>query len=83
MALEQLIVWLIVGGLVGILADMFVSGIGLDLIEAIVVGILGALIGGWLFGTFGINLGSGLVSDIFTSLVGAILLLFVIRAIRR
>jgi len=82
MALEQLIIWLIVGGLVGILADMFVSGIGLDLIEAIVVGILGALIGGWLFGTLGINLGSGLVSDIFTSLVGAILLLFVIRAIR-
>jgi len=83
MALEQLLIWLIIGGLVGILADMFVSGIGLDLLEAIVVGILGAFIGGWLFGTLGIHVGSGVLSDIIVALIGSIVLLVVLRAVRR
>ncbi len=49
MTLEQIILWIVVGGVAGLLADAVVSGTRLGLIEAIVVGILGAFLGGWLF----------------------------------
>jgi uncharacterized membrane protein YeaQ/YmgE (transglycosylase-associated protein family) len=48
--LEQVVLWVIVGGLAGLLADAFVKGIRLGLAEAIVVGMLGGLIGGWRSG---------------------------------
>jgi len=43
---EQVVVWVIVGGLAGLLADAFVKGIRLGLAGAIVVGMLGGPIGG-------------------------------------
>jgi uncharacterized membrane protein YeaQ/YmgE (transglycosylase-associated protein family) len=82
MTLESIIVWLIVGAVAGILADMVVPRIGLSLIEAIVVGIIGALLGGWLFGQLGISLGSGIVATILTAFVGAVILLLLLTTIR-
>lgn len=82
MTLEQLVVWIVVGGLAGVLADAFVRGIALSLIEAIVVGILGAFVGGWLFGVLGISIGSGFVADVIVALVGAVVLLLLVRALR-
>jgi uncharacterized membrane protein YeaQ/YmgE (transglycosylase-associated protein family) len=83
MSLEQLVVWIIVGGIAGVLADALVKGIKLDLVGAIVVGILGALIGGWLFDALSVSIGSGFINDVITSLVGAVVLLVVLRALRR
>ena len=53
------------------------------LIGAIVVGILGAIIGGWLFGVLGVNVGTGLVAEIIKALIGAVLLLLILRGTRR
>lgn len=83
MTLEQIVVWIVIGGLAGVLADAFVRGIALSLIEAIVVGILGAFIGGWLFGVLGISIGTGFVSDVVVALVGAVVLLLVVKLLRR
>ena len=83
MTLDQLVVWIIVGGIAGLLADAFVKGIKVGLVGAVVVGILGAIIGGWLFGLFNISLGEGILVDIITALIGAIVLLFLMRALRR
>ena len=75
-----IIIWLIIGGIVGWLAGMIMrdnQGILLN----IVVGIIGSVIGGWLFGA-GIN-------DVITintfiySLIGAIILLAIVNLIRR
>ena len=55
MTLEQVIVWIIVGGIAGFLADALVGGVRLGVLEAIVVGILGAFVGGWLFWTLGVS----------------------------
>lgn len=83
MTLEQLIVWIIVGGLAGILADAVVSTINVGLLEAIIVGIIGAFIGGWLFAALGVFPGGGIVGSILTAFVGAVILLFILGALHR
>jgi uncharacterized membrane protein YeaQ/YmgE (transglycosylase-associated protein family) len=83
MTIEQIVIWIIVGGIAGILASALIRGIRLDLIGAIIVGILGAIIGGWLFGLLGITIGAGIISDIVTALVGSVLLLLLLRSLRR
>ena len=57
---ESLLAWLIVGAIAGWLAGLVVKGYGFGLIGNIVVGIVGAVIAGWLFPKIGINLGTGM-----------------------
>ncbi len=83
MTLEQVVVWIIVGGIAGLLADAVVRGIRVGLVGAVVVGILGAFIGGWLFGLLKVNLGGGFLGDIFKAFIGAVVLLFLLRTLRR
>ena len=49
----------------------------------IVVGVVGALIGGFLFSTLGVSAGGGLLGSIVVATVGAVVLLFIIRMIKR
>ena len=83
MTLDQLVLWIIVGGIAGLLADAVVKGVKVGLAGAIAVGILGAFIGGWLFGVLGVNVGTGLVAEIIKALIGAALLLLILRGTRR
>jgi uncharacterized membrane protein YeaQ/YmgE (transglycosylase-associated protein family) len=83
MTLDQLVLWIIIGGIAGLLADAVVKGIKVGLVGAIVVGILGAFIGGWLFGLLNISLGGGILGDILTAFIGAVVLLFILRVLRR
>ena len=76
--------FLIIGAVAGWLAGVLVKGSGFGLVGDLIVGILGALLGGWLFGVLGISLGMGdLVGSLITATIGAVLLLFLIRYIRR
>lgn len=83
MTLEAILIWVIVGAVAGILADMVVGGIGVGLLGAIIVGIIGAFIGGWLFNALGIVTGSNILWDILVAFVGAVILLLIIRLVRR
>lgn len=83
MDLTQIIVWIIVGGIAGWLADMAVKGVRLGLIGAIIVGIIGGFLGGWLLGLLNISIGGGILGDILVSFVGAVVLLLILRALRR
>ncbi len=83
MDLQTIIIWIIIGGIAGILADLVVRGIGVGLIGAIIVGILGAFLGGWLFSLLGIGVGAGILGSIVTAFVGAVILLLLVRALRR
>ncbi len=81
MAMESLIVLLIVGAIAGWLAGTIVKGYGFGLIGNIVVGIVGAFIGGYLFpGYLGIE---GIVGSIISATIGAIILLVIIGLARR
>lgn len=79
----DLLTWLVVGLVAGILASVTVGGIGYGILGDIVVGILGAVIGGWLFVRLGIAVPfGGLGGTIFVAFIGAIVLLLILRAVR-
>lgn len=79
----DILIWLIVGLVAGVLASFVVGG-GLGLLGDIVVGILGAFVGGWLFRQLGWSTPfGGLVGTIFVAFIGAIVLLLILRLIRR
>jgi len=80
--LESLIILLIVGAIAGWLAGVIVKGYGFGLIGNIVVGIVGAFIGNWLFPQLGFTMDYP-VGAIVSATLGAVLLLFVIGLIRR
>ncbi len=82
MDITSIVIFLVVGAIAGWLAGVVMKGGGFGLVGDIVVGIVGAVIGGWLFGVFGITAG-GLVGAIITAFVGACVLLFVIRLIKK
>jgi len=77
------IIWfLIIGICAGWLAGQFVKGGGLGLIGDLVVGVIGAVLGGFLFSLLGITAG-GLVGNLVCATVGAVLLLVILRAVKR
>jgi uncharacterized membrane protein YeaQ/YmgE (transglycosylase-associated protein family) len=78
----DLITWLIVGLVAGVLAALLVGGVGL--IGDIIVGIVGAFVGGWIFQQLGITTPfGGLAGTIFTAFVGAVVLLFLLHLVMR
>jgi uncharacterized membrane protein YeaQ/YmgE (transglycosylase-associated protein family) len=78
----DLLTWLIVGLVAGLLASYAVGGIGYGLLGDIVVGIIGAIFGGWLFGALNLPTPfSGLASAIFVAFIGAVILLLILRAL--
>ena len=77
-------IWFILIGLVaGWLAGQLVKGGGFGVIGDIIVGVLGALLGGFLFRSVGVSLGGGLLGRIIVATVGAIVLIFILRLIKR
>ena len=79
---EGILVILFVGLIAGWLAGKIVRGTGFGIIGDILVGIAGAFIASLLFPRLGLHLGSGLISEIVYSAIGAIILLLVVRLIR-
>jgi uncharacterized membrane protein YeaQ/YmgE (transglycosylase-associated protein family) len=79
---EGLLVILFVGLIAGWLAGKIVRGTGFGIIGDILVGIAGALLASLLFPRLGLHLGSGLVSEIIYSAIGAIILLLIVRLVR-
>jgi uncharacterized membrane protein YeaQ/YmgE (transglycosylase-associated protein family) len=78
----DLLTWIIVGLVAGVLAGLVVGGVGL--VGDIIVGIVGAFVGGWLFRQLGVTTPfSGLAGTIFTAFVGAVVLLFLLHAFHR
>jgi uncharacterized membrane protein YeaQ/YmgE (transglycosylase-associated protein family) len=78
MSLETLVLWIVIGGVAGIVADWLIPSVRLGLVESIVVGILGAFLGGWLLGALGVSLGTGLGSAIIVAIIGAVVLPLVV-----
>lgn len=74
------VVFIIVGAIAGFLAGKVVTGHGLGLIWDIVVGIVGAFLGGWLAGLLGIAVTSLVVLAI-VAFVGAVILLALFRLV--
>jgi uncharacterized membrane protein YeaQ/YmgE (transglycosylase-associated protein family) len=81
---KSLIVVLVVGLIAGWLAGKIVQGTGLGLIGDIIIGIIGAFIGRWLFTYFHLRIGVNFwVDAILTATAGAVVLLLLLRLVRR
>ncbi len=74
--------WIIIGAVAGWLAGLLMRGDGFGFIVNLLVGIAGAVIGGWVFGLLGIAAG-GVIGSLITALIGAIILLWIISLFRR
>ena len=83
MTAQTLLIWIVIGLIAGWLASAIVGG-GLGLIGDIIVGGVGAFVGGFVFRYFHIRVPfHGMASTIFVAFIGAILLLLVLRLISR
>ena len=77
------IIWtLIIGGLAGWLAGKIMKGEGYGIIVDIIIGIVGGWLGGWVFGLLNIEAG-GLIGELITAVVGAIILIWIIHKIKK
>lgn len=77
--------WVIVGGLAGWIGSKIMgTDAKMGLVLNIVVGIIGGLIGGFLLRGFGVDVaGAGLLFSFLTCLVGAVILLAIVKLITR
>ena len=75
------ILFVLIGVIAGALAGRVVSGHGYGVVGDLIVGIVGAFLGGWLFAAaFGV-VGVGFLASLVTAFVGAVILLWVIRLV--
>lgn len=80
----NILTWLIVGLIAGVLASLVMGGTGFGIIGDIIIGIVGAFIGGWLFSAMGVAVPiGGIAGTILVAFIGAVVLLFIIRLVKR
>lgn len=87
---EQIITWLIIGLVAGYLASVLVRGRNMSIGSSVIVGLVGAVIGGLIFALLRIQVPESLAGgitiryiDVIVSLIGAILVLALARSFRR
>jgi len=83
MNVDQLVVFLVIGGVAGWLAGLIMKGGGFGIVGNVVAGVVGAVLGGWLFGVLGISVGGKWVGPLVTATAGAVVLLFAIGLMRK
>ena len=79
----DLIYFLVVGLIAGWLAGQVMKGGGYGVLADIVLGILGGVVGGRIFGALGIWPGGGLVGAILVAFVGSVVLVWISRLIKK
>jgi len=78
------LLWFIIIGLVaGWLAGKLMKGKGFGVIGDIVVGVIGALIGGFLFRELGVYPEGGLIGSLAVAVIGAVVFLFLLRLFKK
>ena len=77
----DILLWIVLGLVAGFLASMVMKG-GYGLLGDIIVGVVGALLGGWLFSLFGAGGVTGFnLWSLLVALIGACILIAILRAI--
>ena len=78
----NLILFLIIGGVAGWLAGLIMKGRGFGVLANIGIGIMGSVIGGFVFRMIGLA-AEGAIGELVTATAGAVLLLAVVSAIKK
>jgi uncharacterized membrane protein YeaQ/YmgE (transglycosylase-associated protein family) len=74
--------WIVIGLVAGWLAAK-ITNVPHGLIRNLIVGLIGALVGGFLFGKLGIHVVPDFWGNLITATIGAVVFLFLWQAIRR
>lgn len=86
MDIMSLIIWIVVGAFAGWVASIIMkTNAEMGAIANIVVGVIGAFIGGWIVSLFGTAPEAGQlnIASILTAILGAIVLLIIVKALRK
>lgn len=81
--MENLLWFIIVGVVAGFLAGLLMKGKGFGVIVNLIVGVLGAILGGWFFGILGLSFGGGILGSLITAFLGAVILLYLIKLFKK
>jgi uncharacterized membrane protein YeaQ/YmgE (transglycosylase-associated protein family) len=80
----SILAWIVLGLIAGFIGSKIVNKSGEGLILDIVLGVVGAVVGGWLFNAFGASGVTGVnIYSLVVAVIGAIVVLVVYHAIRR
>jgi uncharacterized membrane protein YeaQ/YmgE (transglycosylase-associated protein family) len=80
----SIISWIVLGLIAGFIGSKLVNKTGEGLVLDIVLGIVGAVVGGWLFSLFGMHGVTGVnIYSLIVAIIGAVVVLVVYHAIRR
>lgn len=77
------IYFIVIGAIAGWLAGKIMEGGGFGLLMNMVLGIIGGVVGGWVFGFLGFSTNGSILGSLVTAVVGAVLILFVGRLIKK
>jgi uncharacterized membrane protein YeaQ/YmgE (transglycosylase-associated protein family) len=79
----EIVYFLLIGAIAGWLAGQLMKGRGFGLAGNMVVGVIGSILGGTLFRSFGLMPDGSLISVLITALVGALVLLVLVGVIKK
>jgi uncharacterized membrane protein YeaQ/YmgE (transglycosylase-associated protein family) len=80
----SILAWIVLGLIAGFIGSKIVNKSGEGMIMDIVLGIVGAVVGGWLFSLLGYSSVTGVnIYSMFVAVIGAIVVLLIFHAIRR
>jgi len=74
-----LLSFIVIGAVAGWLAGQFMRGNGFGVVGDVIVGVIGAFVGAYVFSATGAELGVGRAGSLIVAFAGAIFLLFVVR----
>ena len=81
-----LLTWVVVGAIAGWIAGKLMKGRGFGFLGNIVIGVIGALVGGWLAGAL-LNISNAVsgfnLTTILVSVIGAVIVLYIAKLIRK
>ena len=82
--ITNIILWIVIGGLAGWVASMIMDrDASMGALANIVVGIVGAVIGGFVVGLFGVDVNTFSIPGLLVAILGAVILLAIIGALQR
>ncbi len=80
--LTNILLFLAIGAAAGWIAGQLMKGSGFGIVGNIIVGIIGAVVGGFLFNFFGVST-TGHIGSLVSAVVGAVVLLFLVGLIKK
>lgn len=80
--MDNMIYFLLIGLVAGWLAGLIMKGRGYGLLGNLVIGVIGAFIGGYIFEFIGLS-ASGVLGSLVMSFVGAVVLLYLVQLVKR